>query len=533
MDEVAVDLNFPMAGVDQSNAFASQKPRQLPWGEFGRTCADARNVRGFEPSGQRARGGSRPGLAKYVSAALVADWIVQECTVLVGSGYAPPGGSVELNAAGRVVTLVAVSQGNVYTSNDRSTWTTATNNTGATPALNFTGVVRSAPNNQRLYFADGVNYAYYDPSTDSVERWTATAGALPVDSLGNAPRLICTWRGRTVVSGLLFDPHNWFMSAVNDPHDWDYGPEETTSSQAVAGNNAPQGLVGDVVTSLCPYNDDVLVFFGDHSVYVMAGDPLAGGQIDLVTDAIGGTFGTCWAKDGYGNLYFLSNKLGLYRWTPGQQPQRISQPVEQLLRDIDTGDVVSRLAWNDREQGLHVFLSRGSEPSTDTHLFWEERTGAWWPDTFGDNDHNPVCCCVYDGNDADDRVVLIGSWDGYVRSIDRSATDDDGTVIQSYVFLGPITSKNLDDLLLKEIQGVLGEESGSVTWAVHVGDTAEEALSSTAILTGTLSASRNLTMPVRRSGHAIYVKLSSSSAWSMEQIRAVVSGKGKVRRRGA
>src|SRR5262245_20273778 len=141
MDDVTVDLAFPLAGVDQSGPFGVQRPRELPWGEFGRTCADAANVRGFESAAQRGTGGSRPGLERYVSDAVVAGWIVQDVAVLVGSGYEPPGGSVELNAAGRVVTLVAVSQGNVYASNNRATWSAAANNTGTSPPLNFTGVV--------------------------------------------------------------------------------------------------------------------------------------------------------------------------------------------------------------------------------------------------------------------------------------------------------------------------------------------------------------------------------------------------------
>ena len=40
-------------------------------------------------------------------------------------------------------------------------------------------------------------------------------------------------------------------------------------------------LIGDTITSMCPYNDDILIFFGDHTIYMMRGDPLANGQIDL------------------------------------------------------------------------------------------------------------------------------------------------------------------------------------------------------------------------------------------------------------
>ena len=115
-------------------------------------------------------------------------------------------------------------------------------------------------NIQKVWFADGTNWCYYDPTTNAVSTWTANFGALPgvIGSL-NTPRLICTWRGRTVLSGLIDDPENWFMSAVGDPTDWDYAGQiltpgsmaSTTPTQAVAGENAPQGTAGRRRDQVC------------------------------------------------------------------------------------------------------------------------------------------------------------------------------------------------------------------------------------------------------------------------------------------
>ncbi len=443
----------------------------------------------------------------------------------------------QLNQFGRIVTLVAVSQGTVFTAQSGDTsWTPTLNNTGNTPPLNFSGVVFSAANNQLLYFADGVNYVFYNPETNSVENWVASAGVLPVDAQNNTPRLIATWRGRTVLSGLTLDPQNWFMSAVSDSTNFDYAPLSVTPTQAIAGNNAPTGIIGDVVTSICPYTDDVLIMFGDHSIYMFNGDPMAGGQIDLISDAIGGVFGICWCKDPYGNVYFVSNKTGVYTLVPGQAPQRISQAIEQLLQNTDTGANNFRLIWDDRFQGLHIFVTPIVAPGPSTHFFYELRSGAWFIDQFANPNHSPVAVCTYDGNTPGDRVPLIGSWDGFVRAIDPTATTDDGTPIASSVVIGPLLTKDLDLLLLKDLQAVLGAVSGNVTYSVYVGPTAEVALASTPILTGTWSVvqgnGRNLTNRVRRSGHGIYIKISSTNPWSMEQIRLRVASEGKVQRRG-
>lgn len=538
--EQYLNLNFPKAGIDLTQHFGRWPRRPQQDGNVLYVTPVGKNVRAFEPGTQRTRGGSRPGLKKYISTPVVADWIVQELNVLSGIGYSDPsGGTVQGSQSGRIVTLVAVAKGNVYVASPGdTTWTAATNNTGTSPPLNFSGVMQSAQNApQTLYFADGVNYVKYVPRTNSVEKWEATGGSgsiLPVDSDNNKPRLICTWRGRTVLAGLIKDPATWFMSKVDDPTNWNYNPVATTPKQAVAGNSGDLGLIGDVITGMIPYTDDLLIFLCDHSIYMLRGDPAAGGQIDLISKAIGGAWGQAWCTDPTGTIYFMSNLGVIYTLIPGQAPVQISTAVDQLLRAINTGENGVRLQWDDRFQGLHVWVTPLAGAAATTHYFFEIRTNAWWTDTFTDINKSPLCCVTLDGNLPGDRVPLIGSWDGYVRAVDYTATTDDGDAIASEVWIGPILTKDLDEVLLKSIQGVLGETSASVTYAIHVGSSAEEALSSTAVLTGTFGPGRNLTQAIRRAGHAIYIKLTSTSAWAMESIRAALPAQvSKVRRRGA
>ncbi len=440
---------------------------------------------------------------------------------------------VQLSQSGRIVTLVAVSQGDVFYANPGdTTWSEPVNSSGESPPLNFTGLIYSTQCIQKMWFVDGTNYVFFNPHTNIVDLWEASAGEMPIDEEDNTARLICTWRGRIVLSGLILDPQNWFMSAVSDPTDWEYLPASTTPTQAIAGNNAPMGLIGDVVTALIPYSDDVLIFGGDHTIYMMSGDPMAGGQINLVSDAIGMAFGQAWCKDPYGTVYFVSNLTGIYTLVPGQQPQRISQQIEQLLQGIDTGTYGIRLIWDDRFQGLHVFVTPLEAPGPSTHFFYEQRTGAWWTDTFANNNHSPLCCCTFDGNEPGDRVPLIGSWDGFVRAIDPLAEDDDGTAIESRVMIGPFLTKDLDDVIVHSLQALLGETSGAVAFAIYVGSTAEEALENTAVASGTWEAGRNLTEFIRRAGHAVWVEITASNPWAIESIRMRLAASGKVRQRG-
>lgn len=536
--ESFADLKFPLAGIDLSLAYGRQSPRKMLGREdWGMTTPEGVNVRAFEAATNRMRGGSREGLVKYISAQVASlAWVIQELNQVTVEGT--PSGSMQTSASGRIVYLVAVSQGLPYwTTAGQSTWTASSNTTGSSPPLNATGIVRSAVNNLKLFFVDGINSRYWDPADQTIKTWTATAGTLPIDGSNNRPRLICTWRGRTVLSGVLEDPQNWFMSAVNDPFDYDYAPSSPSATDAVAGNLSPLGLIGDVVTGLCPYSDDVLMVFGDHSIYAIRGDPLGGGSVDLVSDIIGAAWGQAWCKDPYGSIWFVSNRMGIYTLTPGSGPPvRVSQQIEQIVGDVNTGANTIRLAWNDRFQGLHVFITPTANAAAGAnafHLFYEARTGGWWKDTFANRNHNPLCVLTYDGNLPTDRAVLLGSWDGYVRNFSTTATKDDGTAIASSVVFGPLLTKDLDAVLFKDMQAVLGADSGDVTYAVHEGATAELALESTAILTGTFAAGRNHTTPIRRRGYALWVKITSTNQWAMEAIRIRIEGKGKVARRGA
>ena|SRR5437870_2689266 len=78
-----IEMGFPKAGIDLSQGFGRQMPREMANEQWGRTTISGLNVRGFEANTQRLRGGSRPGLVKYVPVPVVAGWIIQELAVIV------------------------------------------------------------------------------------------------------------------------------------------------------------------------------------------------------------------------------------------------------------------------------------------------------------------------------------------------------------------------------------------------------------------------------------------------------------------
>jgi hypothetical protein len=195
--------------------------------------------------------------------------------------------------------------------------------------------------------------------------------------------------------------------------------------------------------------------------------------------------------------------------------------------------------WDHTYQGIHLYITPTALADAEDarHFFFEQRTGAWVREEFAKPYMNPRACAMYDNE------PIVGCWDGYVRGYSTEALGDDGRdedvarypgfAFDSEVWLGPLTSKDLDELMLYDLQAVLGENSDDVDYEVYVGDTAEQAFSSTAVDSGTWSAGRNYLSPINHSGYAIYIRILSSNRWSMEQIRARWGPLGATRRRGA
>ncbi len=548
MPQVAPDLfviHFPKAGMDRSRALASQPSRDVGEGTYARTCQLGVNVRAFEQSGRRRRGGSRRGLSRYIDA-IPGDtaWLVQHLGVVATTGGSTV--PVQTSQAGRIIKGLAVVQGNVYWFEPGgTTFTAASNQTGRSPALNFSGVMASTAcvvdstattvSGSKRFFADGVNYAYYSPSDDTVRLWEAHSGTLPQDdaAIPNKARLLTTWRSRVVAAGVIGKPHALHMSRVNDPFDWDYASANNDAGQAWQGSSTSSGNPPDVITSLFSYSDDVLVIGGDTSVRLFRGDPYHGGQIDLVTNRVGMAWGSPWAMDGEGVLYFFSSTGGVYAMDPrsNSPPVRISGPIEQLVQGVNTGTHTILLEWDDTFQELRVFVTYTATRAVTDHYVWEKRTKAWWVDRYANTVHNPLASCILDGNRPTDRVVLVGGWDGYVRFLDPNADDDDGTSIESEVIVGPLKTGNLDEIVIDQSQAVLGEGSGAVEMEFLTGKTAEVALASDPIPVATLTEGRNPTHAKRVAGHEIYVRMTSPNQWSLEQIRVRTTTKGRTRRR--
>ena len=350
-------------------------------------------------------------------------------------------------------------------------------------------------------------------------------------------RMIALYRGRIVMSGLRTDPQNWFMSAVDDPTDWDYSPATTSDTQAVAGNASDAGKLGDVVTALVPYSDDLMIIGGDHTLWVMRGDPAAGGMIDNLSYQTGIAGSEAYAWDPEGNLYFFGSGA---LWKMGAGATSIENISRNRLDDtfgaINYATSNVRLVWDNGEKGLHLYFTPTTQPTTSPdHYFWDLRTGSFWKDnlpvTFG-----PTATLVYDADDPDDRAILLGGFDSYIQYIDIDGLDDDGTAIASYVDFTPIVlAGDLANTRLIELMSILAGDSSPVTLKVYASDSVENVLDETTPrYTRSLVAGRNSSLRQRVAGNAVRIRLQNEAvslqSWAMESLTGLLLVAGKTRK---
>lgn len=427
--------------------------------------------------------------------------------------------------------ITAVESGKIYSYNNGI----LTNESGGSADLTTEiGRVASQAAYGKMYFCDEDYYIVFNPdgtAGSKTSTWTPSAGSLPRDSNSRGARLIALYAGSIVLAGVPGDPHNWFMSREGDPLDWDTGAAPAPG-KPTAGNVSDAGLVGDPITALIPYSDDYMIIGGDHSIYVMSGHPSAGGRIDLVSNSTGIAFGKAWCQDPDGLIYFLGTN-GVYVMPPRGQPKLLTKNRLDKDFSFDPTSFIVRMEWDVRGQGLHLFITKRSG-GTSTHWFWDQRVDAWYKQQFP-NTVGPLATTTFDGDDPDDRAILLGGRDGYVRFIDASRNSDDGTAISSYAYIGPIMSMEHTRSLLTGLHGYLGEDSDDLTYEVYVGDNAQHAYNQTTpVFSGTWSAGTNPLDLRRAQGQAVFIKVSASTddeTWALEKIAAYFKGTGTNRQR--
>lgn len=315
------------------------------------------------------------------------------------------------------------------------------------------------------------------------------------------------------------DPYSWYMSAQNDATDWNTAGGLVTS--AVSGNTGgiDTGKFPSPVTAFAAPSDDYLFIASVDAVAVFRGSPRRGASMDLLSSKVGFLGPMAYCITPGGRTFFLS-RLGLYVLEGPVPPVPVSERMLPLaLKNIDSVSNAVCLGYDPDRNAILISVSpwRGG---TGVNYFYTLDPTGFWPVSFH-ADHQPFSMATVSADHLTAAGLILGCRDGYIRRFSRNAATDDGEAITSYVFIGPLKLgvNEGDSGLLAHLDAIMGGISGDVTWSLHVGDSAEEALVADAQESGTWSAGvADRESPFAR-GATCFLELSGTDRWTMESVR--------------
>jgi hypothetical protein len=267
---------------------------------------------------------------------------------------------------------------------------------------------------------------------------------------------------------------------------------------------------------------------------MMSGDPADGGRIDNVSETVGMAWGRPWCTTPEKTVYFFGSRGSVYRFIPGQSiPERVtSQTIDELLATVNPKNVIVRMAHDDRQQSIHLWLTTIGGTTPDTHFVYDIRNDAWLVDKYGSASCDPHSVMVMEADDPDDRCILLGCRDGYLRYINLNAVNDDTSAIDSYVVYPPIYFKNNPRCILTELDATCSQNTDSVRLEAYSAGTSEELATADPAYSRTMLEGSNYLERRRAVGERIWIKLSNDNLdehWCMEAINVAVhavTGKG-------
>ena len=379
--------------------------------------------------------------------------------------------------------------------------------------------------------------------------WTVEPGGAS-GSMPAVAYLICVYRGRLVLSGNPRYPNQWFMSKVADPFNWLYGADDPMS--AVAGNNADAGQCPDIPRALISFHDDYLIFGCASSLWILRGDPVAGGSLDNLSDTTGMFGANSWCFDDARNLYFWGSG-GIYEIK--SDFSGIRNLTETVLPDLINDEAADpsthriTMGYDKKRHGLVITVTVLAT-GVNSNYFYSFKTKGFYPESYP-NECGPYSLLYYDANATAYADLLVGCKDGYIRKFVTTAKDDNvGATtdpISSYVTY-PITplagedqNGKLTELVFDLAGGAAEGDAGDtdeVSWELHKGDDAETVLEvivdgDDAFTSGTLEGTgrKNKIRP-RMRGAYMGLKLYDSTAsktWAVNRVLYSTQKAGKVR----
>ena len=391
---------------------------------------------------------------------------------------------------------------------------------------------------------------YWTPWITRTLTSPATATGTVADSTNYLPvggsNIGCLFSGRIIINSIQ-NQNQWIASRHRDPMDFQVSQSDVGTP--VSSQTSKLGTVGDAICAMVPFLDHYMYFGCLDEIWIMRGDPGSGTGAHITNSSRKvGMFGPdAHAFDEKGNLFFLSMD-GFYMFQAGSgfdgtPPEnltykRLPNIVKSFNLNRRTDKVV--MEYDKDRYGIDVSIGQ-MDGGCSASYFWDLRLNALLPQSFEDDDQFPSAMYYYNSRKATTRGMLMGGYDGYLRTWDDTAKNDDGdNAIDAYCTLGPFQAFNrmrrqgsLSELALR-----LGDDSDGVDVQIYAGDAAEGVIKSIkdadvpqASETMTGGGLRPVYRP-RTTGAVFAVQLRNNTAderFAIEKVTAKITDAGEVK----
>ena len=318
---------------------------------------------------------------------------------------------------------------------------------------------------------------------------------------------------------------NWFLSAINNPFDWQPSAGTTLTVDAVAGSTGTKfGETGDNIKALIPVGSSGLLLACENSMVILTNDPVFS---DATVRRVSGSIG-CLGPRAFANVgemgVLIASPQGVFGVDPNsfdvEKGARVSKDkLDRLFANTDFEDTNVVMGYDDARAIAFLAITR-TDDSTASRLYaLDMGTGSWWPWRVetpamrGVNNivpFRPVSgtrptpwFTTNSGHIFTMPEQVVKSQDGSVLASTSFASvhqaSADAANIVSNIQLGPINGDPSRRVMLKEVRVILGQQeerdsSGNILapdttngpfLEVIQGETAQQAVGTVAGFTAT------------------------------------------------
>lgn len=341
----------------------------------------------------------------------------------------------------------------------------------------------------------------------------------------------------------MSSPHLWFCARRDDPLDFDSSKTDVAASTN-SQNQEKAGLVGSPIIAMISHKDQYLIMGCENDVYIMRSDPLYGGINANISKGTGFFSPTSWTWDDQNNLYFVGvdgiYKISTATITSSGTPQNLTKARNpKLISSLGLNRRTDRVAMGFDKTRYGIEISVTQKDGVERAVFWLDlRTGGLFPDKFP-TDQSPASIMFLDSRKSTERKILLGGYDGFIRTFDEDTKSDEGSnAIDSFFTVGPFVDDTdvRNKVTTGETSVTLGEESDGLDISIYRADSADELIKavkagSTPATTKTLTGDGlKSSMRGEITGRAIAMKYGNSTAdesFSIESINTKISQSGK------